>query len=271
MSSSFIEDIQEVFKDKTTEELLSVYKKNNRNEWSDDTFDAIKNILNDRSIPIPEQNVFVIKQSDEIGENGIALPTKRFVNYFIDSIVMMVISYLTIMATYKIDASAFFMPISYFLYYFLFESFSGKTIGKMITNTKVIKTDGSIPEMLDIGLRTLCRMIPFEPVLMRKNYTWLHDSLSGTMVVSGNIEYQSVVCLNCRAELELTQKEMLKMSYICPLCGCKIKNSEIFKPLVKCKHCKKILELNEEEIRDKNFTCPNCKHYNVKFKIFFDK
>ena len=44
MGSSYIEDIQEGFKEKTNEELLSIYKRNNKEEWSDDAFPAIINI-----------------------------------------------------------------------------------------------------------------------------------------------------------------------------------------------------------------------------------
>ena len=42
MSTSYIEDIQKTFKDKTSKELLHIYTSNNRNEWSDDTIAAIK-------------------------------------------------------------------------------------------------------------------------------------------------------------------------------------------------------------------------------------
>lgn len=49
---------QEIFrrmKDKETEELLEIWKKNDRGEWSDDAFAAIHDILLERLGKVPEQ------------------------------------------------------------------------------------------------------------------------------------------------------------------------------------------------------------------------
>jgi uncharacterized RDD family membrane protein YckC len=72
-----------------------------------------------------------------------------------------------------------------FVYYFTFESLTGgRTIGKYITNTKVLTWYGSRPSAGVIAKRSLCRLIPFEAFsfLTESPRGW-HDSLSNTVVV----------------------------------------------------------------------------------------
>ncbi|HSK87188.1 MAG TPA: hypothetical protein VK880_02455 [Anaerolineales bacterium] len=50
---------------KETDELLDMWQRNNRAEWSDDAFESIKDILKERGIEIPEQNEPVYKIEEE--------------------------------------------------------------------------------------------------------------------------------------------------------------------------------------------------------------
>lgn len=71
----------------------------------------------------------------------------------------------------------------YIIYYVSFEVISGRTLGKVLTGTRVVTTGGlalSIPTAL---IRTLCRLLPFEPMSVSLGETWWHDSLSRTQVV----------------------------------------------------------------------------------------
>jgi len=72
----------------------------------------------------------------------------------------------------------------YFIYYTVFESLSYKTLGKYITKTKVVMEDGTNPQISDILIRTLCRLIPFDflSFLGDSGRGW-HDSISNTYVV----------------------------------------------------------------------------------------
>lgn len=73
----------------------------------------------------------------------------------------------------------------YLGYYIFFEYKFGKTIGKMATNTKVVRKDGTKPTLTNIIGRTFSRFIPFEAFSLISSHLpvgW-HDSLSGTMVV----------------------------------------------------------------------------------------
>ena len=70
------------------------------------------------------------------------------------------------------------------VYYMLFETITGRTLGKYITNTKVLTEDGQKPEADKILYRTLSRMIPFEAFsfLGGEGRGW-HDSIAKTVVV----------------------------------------------------------------------------------------
>ncbi len=70
-------------------------------------------------------------------------------------------------------------------YYILMEySFNGKSIGKFVTNTRVVTLAGDKPTFNQLIGRSFARMIPFEPFsfLGDKPNGW-HDRLSGTIVV----------------------------------------------------------------------------------------
>jgi uncharacterized RDD family membrane protein YckC len=69
------------------------------------------------------------------------------------------------------------------IYYTLFEGFTkGRTVGKYATGTVAIKEDGTPFTFKDAFLRSLCRVIPFEPFSAFGYRPW-HDSLSKTAVV----------------------------------------------------------------------------------------
>lgn len=71
------------------------------------------------------------------------------------------------------------------LYYLLFEAATSRTVGKMVTGTKVVNADGGKPTFGQIAGRSVARLIPFEPfsVLLTGSRCGWHDSLPGTYVV----------------------------------------------------------------------------------------
>ncbi|QSB26897.1 RDD family protein [Flavobacterium sp. CLA17] len=74
------------------------------------------------------------------------------------------------------------------VYYFIFESFSGRTLGKIMTGSIVINEYGLKPGFGIIFKRTLCRFIPFDALsfLGESGRMW-HDSLSNTYVVEKDV------------------------------------------------------------------------------------
>ncbi len=69
------------------------------------------------------------------------------------------------------------------LYYTLSEGLTGRTVGKLVTGTKVLNEKDEPPSFLNILGRTICRLIPFEAFsFLGSGYGW-HDSISSTKVV----------------------------------------------------------------------------------------
>jgi uncharacterized RDD family membrane protein YckC len=123
-----------------------------------------------------------------------ASATRRFWTFVVDQIVTwigMVTCQIAYGVAYGLEAlealdgvKSWGMGIAFYvLYYVCFEVISGRTLGKIVTGTRVVTTNGlalSIPTAL---VRTFCRLIPFEPVSFSLSETWWHDSLSRTQVV----------------------------------------------------------------------------------------
>ena len=68
-----------------------------------------------------------------------------------------------------------------FIYFFLMEISTQRTVGKILTGTKVMDTDGYMPGPVQILKRTLIRLI-FPEIL---SFLWggnFHDRYSGTLV-----------------------------------------------------------------------------------------
>jgi len=126
---------------------------------------------------------------------------KRFINYVIDFIGYIIFSaifgvvlgiVIGLIYPEALDSIDFentiveylFGALTGIFYYGLQEHYTGRTIGKYITKTKVVMRDGSKPSFKTILLRSLCRFIPFEAVtFLFGESTGLHDTISKTRVI----------------------------------------------------------------------------------------
>jgi uncharacterized RDD family membrane protein YckC len=124
---------------------------------------------------------------------------KRFINYLVDVVFFYMIMFafgivwggmalLTGTTIDDSDSSSLMwnlISIVCFLAYFItFEIFLGKTIGKMVTNTKVVLLNGSKPSPRQIIIRSFARMIPFDPFsFLSPNPRGWHDTISETIVI----------------------------------------------------------------------------------------
>lgn len=67
---------------------------------------------------------------------------------------------------------------------FIGELLFGRTLGKLVTGTKVVSTNSENLRYIQVFVRTLIRAFPIEMIsFLGKNPTGWHDSLSKTMVV----------------------------------------------------------------------------------------
>lgn len=74
----------------------------------------------------------------------------------------------------------------FFIYYTLFEGSKGKTLGKLITKTRVVREDGEPMTYGKAFVRTLSRLVPFEAFSVFFGIKMWHDSWTKTMVVKNN-------------------------------------------------------------------------------------
>jgi uncharacterized RDD family membrane protein YckC len=119
---------------------------------------------------------------------------QRLANYIVDRIaasfasvaLLIVLGGIGIVDLEDEDSPAFLLIYVFFIgYYVLLEYYAqGKTLGKLLTGTKVVTEEGQHPTILNILGRTLARFIPFEPFSFLGNGNGWHDSLSRTRVIN---------------------------------------------------------------------------------------
>ena len=71
-------------------------------------------------------------------------------------------------------------------YYCLLEFYFQRTLGKLLTGTKVMNEDGSTPSFKAVFIRTISRIIPIDIFYYLFSKTGLHDRLSATLVVKNS-------------------------------------------------------------------------------------
>ncbi|NHF60769.1 RDD family protein [Flavobacteriaceae bacterium TP-CH-4] len=126
---------------------------------------------------------------------------KRFANYLIDQVFLvgcgmlvgvalgLILLYLFPDYLYMLDEDNRILEyllgfIVAMIYYSFFEGFTGRSLGKFFTKTKVVTEVGDKPNFKTILVRSLCRNIPFNAFsfLGSEAVGW-HDKFSGTRVV----------------------------------------------------------------------------------------
>ncbi len=121
---------------------------------------------------------------------------KRFINYIVDIIAYLAFTFcmglflgvFSMVSNIDLPENDLFYNIlgigCLIIYYFVIETLTkGRSIGKFITGTKVVMIDSSTPTTKDYFMRSLCRIIPFEPLTFLGENGW-HDSITKTTVVN---------------------------------------------------------------------------------------
>ncbi|HEV3413464.1 MAG TPA: RDD family protein [Puia sp.] len=130
---------------------------------------------------------------------------KRFINYLIDWVAFSLIwqflfarliGELLVLINFPIDNTAALYSFSYLSYFTFFgvllggveAATGGKTLGKLVTQTRAINDDGSRLKPGKAFLRYLVRLVPFEAfsALGSPSYPW-HDRWTGTLVIDENL------------------------------------------------------------------------------------
>ncbi len=114
---------------------------------------------------------------------GIDKGTRLF-NYLVDLIVVFIVWVIATIILGISDTTNWVFYILMFSYYFVFEATTGQTLGKMVTKTKVVFSDGSQPSLFRILMRSSFRLIPFDAMSYLLGYEkGLYDILSSTKLV----------------------------------------------------------------------------------------
>lgn len=105
----------------------------------------------------------------------------RFTNFSTDYLVCLIVWLLLAAGSGGVLMEISLFYVILFLYYFLQEHFTGQTLGKMITKTKVVGSDGKPAGIFRIFARSLLRLVPFDIFsYLFGSALGLHDVLSGT-------------------------------------------------------------------------------------------
>ncbi|MGI0119889.1 RDD family protein [Zooshikella sp. RANM57] len=140
-----------------------------------------------------------LSQNDIVfDESKIAGTMKRFVNMIID-LIFLIITAFPVAIVIRLLLEVFeathleyiftdkvITLITFLVYFVPQEAIWGRTLGKLITQTKVVNWQGLKPNFFQVVIRTLCRFIPFEMLSFgSKNdrpVGW-HDKIPRTYVI----------------------------------------------------------------------------------------
>ncbi|MWB96069.1 hypothetical protein GON26_17015 [Flavobacterium sp. GA093] len=132
------------------------------------------------------------QKQKEVLKNS-ANSTLRSINFIIDivaifllyvSIVYIIQKLFNIISTREIlFVNRTTVIVVFLLYFILAENIFQKTLGKVITKTKVVNLEGEKPNFIDITIRTFCRLIPFDGISYLYSISGFHDKLSKTIVI----------------------------------------------------------------------------------------
>ena len=134
---------------------------------------------------------------------------KRFVNYLIDALVFLALTYMLgfvisivllfvapDMLNNIAEGKGFVDYLITYSIYFIYDVFSeyvfGRSLGKLVTKTKVIDLNGNRPDFTTIVFRSLGRLIPFDALsYLGSDAVGWHDQVSKTRVVDVDFELKS--------------------------------------------------------------------------------
>ena len=143
--------------------------------------------------PYSAPTAAVMDATSESGELELAGKGRRFANMVIDSIAQYTVVFAVAVVTavvapdlagVVVQHSVLFSLAIMLCYYVGCEMLFGRTVGKLVTGTKVVTDTGEAPRFMQLVGRTLARMVPFEPFsfLSDPPIGW-HDGWSNTRVV----------------------------------------------------------------------------------------
>ncbi len=115
----------------------------------------------------------------------------RAVNFFVDNIIVFTLTFFAF-KTYNFYVAYWKYPFIYFgwfylaitfVYYFLFEIITRRSLGKYVTHSIVVNTENTKPTFMQLFIRSLVRLTVIDMFFIPFLEKPLHDYLSKTEVV----------------------------------------------------------------------------------------
>lgn len=188
-------DFEQIMSAKTTEELIQITRVS-RDDYREEALEAAEKELERRNIPTQEvevmtQNIAETMQKNAEMESNTVSSGIRFLNFVIDLLVCLFIIFvlvysLNVLVNKHMLVGSFIVFATYILYYVIFEIRFQRTLGKMLTKTKVVTINEEVPSFTDIIIRSVLRIFPFDGFTFLLMPNGLHDRLSNTKVVKVN-------------------------------------------------------------------------------------
>lgn len=190
-------DFTKVMSNKTDIELIKI-SAIDRSKYQELAIEAADKEIENRKIDISrfEEITAKFEKEKEITqeiENNSVRSIIRLANFVIDFAVIFILFSMLVpvfeqflpftnriqLSIYRIGSLLFFIAI----YYIPLEYKTQKTLGKIITKTKVVNFEGNKPDLMDIISRTFCRLIPFDRFSFLFTRNGFHDAISKTKVI----------------------------------------------------------------------------------------
>ena len=185
-------DFKDVMSKRTDEELIKIVTVD-RNKYQPLAIESAEEEIKNRNIDNAKIEKVNAELTTKIEEKKIFDSKKisslsRFIHFIVDTIVWFLI---VAILTFSLNTNDDFQMLigyliffsSYFVYYVFMETKYQKTVGKFITKTKVVKSNGTKPEFGDIVRRTFCRLIPFDRISFLFTQNGFHDRFSETTII----------------------------------------------------------------------------------------
>jgi len=195
-------DFKDVMSQRTDEELIKIVTIQ-RDDYQPLAVEAAEEEIKKRGIDTTKVEEIKTDLEEKIVEEKEFDSKKvksaiRLLNFIIDSIAFLIVFAILgfiIGLFYNTDnqviiqlAGYLLLAVAFFGYYIFMEYKYQKTIGKLITKTKVLRADGDKAQIGDIIARTFCRLIPFDRLSYLFTSNGFHDRLSNTTVIKDDKE-----------------------------------------------------------------------------------
>jgi uncharacterized RDD family membrane protein YckC len=125
--------------------------------------------------------------------------------------------------TYRVTGlKAFVIPIIWLIYFPLVESVTGQTIGKRAFSLQIVDLRGETPSVAHCFLRRMTDIFELSflgvPGILMINHSQKNQRF-GDMIAGTTVIRTEAICRFCNIHLELTPKEVLDDTFLCPSCN----------------------------------------------------